>query len=85
MEDCKKEMPDTPTPKDLAMLDLVNLLKKLGKLERDEVTSLAQKIGWVQYNCTTTKYKNYDDQFDKLIGRFVKKLEDSLLKRGIEL
>jgi hypothetical protein len=80
----KKEMPDLPTPKDLAMLDLLNRLKRLDKLQRDEVTTLAQEIGWVQYNCTNAKYKNYDDQFGKLIDRFVRKIEDTLLKRGIE-
>lgn len=79
-----KEMPDTPSPKDLATLALLNSLNELVPIMDDDVTALAKKKGWGHYNCSPVRYDGFLDQHSKVLGRLKKQLTDSLHNRGID-
>lgn len=79
------DFPDNPTPKDIAM---INILKRLEGLKRhhlslEDVQTLAEDIGWVQYSCSSRRHEKYIEQYAKIIDRFMKKLTETLEKRGI--
>lgn len=78
------ETPDTPSPKDLAMLAIRKKLQALVVDDADAVAELAREAGWTQYKCTPGRHENYEKQFKAIVGRFEKKLTETLAKRAIK-
>ena len=80
------EVPDTPTPKDVALMLLADMRDKLK--EQQQCTPIAEfmrNAGWPQFTCSPKRAQAINEQISKAVDRMFERVVDTpLRKRGIK-
>lgn len=80
----RTEIPDSPSPKDVALLVMLEWLTSDSVAPTAEMCEdIIRERGWVQYSCTPKKMEKIQEQFDALVQRLLKTVETPLKSRCI--
>lgn len=80
------EVPDTPTPKDVALMLLADLRDKLKEPQySNDIIEFIRAAGWPQYTCGPKREAAINEQISKAVDRMFERVVDTpLRKRGIK-
>ena len=83
----KDKIPDELSPKDIALLLLINAIQQAEvaamQVPEDKIEELAHNLGWVQYTCTPRKLAMIREQITKAAERMRPIVVEPLKKRHI--
>ena len=80
------EVPDTPSPKDVALMILASYKEEF-KQEQDgpDIAEFVRTAGWPQYTCGPKRADAVNEQISKAVDRMFERVVDTpLKKRGIK-
>lgn len=80
------EIPDTPSPKDVALMLLSDMRDKLKEAQHGpDIAEFVRTAGWPQYTCGPKRADAVNEQISKAVDRMFERVVDTpLKKRGIK-